>query len=192
MLGFSLHVLQAIFVPSAFRRFPIFYGALVHICRSVVKDVMCIPLLTHGVYLCEAPSQIPCFTHWSHLGGAQTPVSVSSTDNCSLASPACATASGPLAEAGTRLAWLVPSCQESQRTAACGPGLEKYCSFWSSFLALSVARQHSQAHVLDGVFSLICNLRFWITFASSSHFSPYLSLKEWLVISIFYRRENKV
>ena len=112
----------------AFRRFPIFWWCPCTHWQISSQRRMCIPLLTHGVYLLWSSLLSDNLLHtlkppwW-----AQTPVSVSSTDNYSLASPACTMASSPLVAAGTRLAWLVPSCQESQRTAACGPGLEKYC-----------------------------------------------------------------
>lgn len=137
MLGFSLHVLQAIFVPSLSGVSLSSGGALVHICRSVVKDVcasLCWPM---GFIFCEAPSsQIPCFTHWSHLGGLKHQSRLPRI-TAPLASQPVPRLLRPLAEAGTRLAWLVPSCQESQRTAACGPGLEKYCFILSSFLVVS-------------------------------------------------------
>ena len=125
--GFSLHVLQAVFVPSLSGLSQSSGGALVHSCRSVVQDVCASLGWPVEFVFCDAHScQMTCFTHWGHLGGLKHQ-SVSSTDNYCLASPACTMASRPLVEAGTWWAWFVPSCQESQHTAACGPVLEKYC-----------------------------------------------------------------
>ena len=119
----------------AFQCFRIFWWNPCTHLQSSSQRRMCIPLLTHGVYLLWGSLLSDNLLHtlkppwWT-----QTPVSVSSTGKYCLASPACTRTSGPLVEAGTWLAWFVPSCQESQLPV--GQCWKSIISFLSGFLVV--------------------------------------------------------
>ena len=132
---FSLHVLQAV-CSIAFRCFPIFWWCPCTHLQSSSQRCMCIPLLTHGVYLLWSSLLSDNLLHtlkppwWT-----QTPVSVSSTGKYCLASPACTRASGPLVEAGTWLDLFLHVRRHSTPLPV-GQCWKSIISFLSSFLVV--------------------------------------------------------